>query len=815
MYQNKTPWLALALLLACARAAHAGPGALIPVVEIITAAPLAGGLVLRSEIAAAVQHADADDIAHSGALELGEFMNRRLAGVHVNETQGNPFQMDVNYRGFTASPLLGAQQGLSVFVDGMRMNQPFGDVVSWDLVPRAAIASMTLMAGSNPLFGLNTLGGALAVQTKDGRSNPGTSLQASGGSFGRRALEFERGGANEAGLAWYLTGNEFREGGWRDDSPSAVRQLFGKLGWRDARSAIDLSVSGAANRLSGNGLQEQGLLARDRASVYSRPDQTQNRALMLNLVARHDGWSGNAYFRTIHGATLNGDVNDDALDQALYQPGAAEQAALAKAGYSGFPASGATAANTPFPSWRCIAQALLGDEPAEKCNALLNRTSTGQRNFGLSAQLAVSGTLAGRRNQLLAGAAYDASRIDFSQSSQLGYLNAQHGISTVDVFGDGSSSVDGAPFDTRVALSGRIHTWSVYASDMATLAEHLQLTLSGRYNATSVRNRDWLHADGDSRSLSSDQRFARLNPALGLTFNPSRLLNLYAGLSESSRAPSAIELGCANPEQPCKLPNAMAGDPPLRQVVTRSAEAGVRGDAGSVLHWSAGAFSARNRDDILFVADNQAGFGYFKNAGATRRRGLELGLGGKRDALEWGANLTMLDATYQSAELVNGSANSSNEDGTIAIHPGDRIPLVPRRLLKLFADYAATPALTLSGGVQAVSGATARGNDNGGHQADGTFYLGPGRSAGYVVANFGAAYALSARWHLSAQLSNAFDTRYSSAGQLGATAFDAAGNFVARPFGGSAAAGYRLRSSTFLAPGAPRQITFALRYNWL
>jgi outer membrane cobalamin receptor len=102
--------------------------------------------------------------------------------VHVNEVQGNPFQMDVNYRGYTASPLLGTPQGLSVYFDGVRINQPFGDVVSWDLIPKAAIASMNLMPGSNPLFGLNTLGGALAIQTKEGRSHPGSSVQVTGGS---------------------------------------------------------------------------------------------------------------------------------------------------------------------------------------------------------------------------------------------------------------------------------------------------------------------------------------------------------------------------------------------------------------------------------------------------------------------------------------------------------------------------------------------------------------------------------------------------------------------------------------------------------
>jgi len=30
----------------------------------------------------------------------------------------NPFQLDINYHGFTASPLLGTPEGLSVYLDG-------------------------------------------------------------------------------------------------------------------------------------------------------------------------------------------------------------------------------------------------------------------------------------------------------------------------------------------------------------------------------------------------------------------------------------------------------------------------------------------------------------------------------------------------------------------------------------------------------------------------------------------------------------------------------------------------------------------------
>ena len=168
-------FLSLMLATVPARSAgHAGTAARLqpdvqPVEVIATHAAARDGVTL-DQIPAPVQSATAADIEASGALDLSDFLNRRLTGVHVNEMQGNPFQADVNYRGYTASPLLGTPQGLSVYMDGVRLNQPFGDVVSWDLIPRMAIRRASLMPGSNPLFGLNTLGGALSLQTKDGRA---------------------------------------------------------------------------------------------------------------------------------------------------------------------------------------------------------------------------------------------------------------------------------------------------------------------------------------------------------------------------------------------------------------------------------------------------------------------------------------------------------------------------------------------------------------------------------------------------------------------------------------------------------------------
>src|SRR6202158_227998 len=180
-------------------------------IDVVAATPLPGTDLPLDEIPAPVQTASARDLEQSGALDLSDLLNQRLSGGHIKQNHENPYQPDVSYRGYTASPLLGTPEGISVYMDGVRQNQPFGDIVAWDLIPKIAISEVALMPGSNPLFGLNTLGGALSIETKNGLSAPGTTLALSGGSFGRRAGEFEHGGSNAKGLSWDVAGNLFRE----------------------------------------------------------------------------------------------------------------------------------------------------------------------------------------------------------------------------------------------------------------------------------------------------------------------------------------------------------------------------------------------------------------------------------------------------------------------------------------------------------------------------------------------------------------------------------------------------------------------------
>ena len=768
-------------------------------VTVVGTTPLPGVEQPVDQVPAPVQTSTAADLDRSGALDLSEFMGRRLQGVHINEMQGNPFQPDVNYRGYTASPLLGTPQGLSVYMDGVRLNQPFGEVVSWDLIPRIAIRSTTLMPGSNPMFGLNTLGGAIALETKDGRAHRGGTVQATYGSDLRRAVEFEHGGQTRSGtFNWYAAANLFGEDGWRDDSPSKVRQFFGKLGWQRDRADATISVGHANNALTGNGLQDFRMLGRDYASIYTRPDTTDNRSTLITFSTRRQlnaqlSFMANASYRHIRTTTLNGDINEDALDQDLYEPGT-------------------DASDTPFPSLRCIGTARLEDDDAsEMCNGLINQTHTSQHNGGASGQITHRRAMGLRENVFTAGGGFDRSAVAFAQFSELGYLNPDRSVAGVGV----------EPADTRVGLDGRASTWSVYATDTLPIGLRTHMTLAGRYDRTSLHNRDRIEPGGGPASLDGDHVFQRFNPAAGITIDLSPSVNAYASYGEGSRAATSVELGCANPEEPCKLPNAMAGDPPLKQVVTRTLEGGVRGTVHRVA-WYAGAFRAANRDDILFVTSEQTGFGYFRNIGRTRRQGFDVGARTQAGRLTFGIGYTFLRATFESEETVNGESNSANDtakdgepglEGAIAVEPGNRMPLIPQHLLKIFGSVQATPRFSVDADLIASGGSFARGNENNRHEPDGTYYLGGGTVDGYAIVNLGAHYALNRKLQLVGHVTNLLDRRYATGAQLGPAGFTAEGTFVARPL--PAINGeFPLRHTTFIAAGAPRRAWVGMRVGF-
>jgi outer membrane receptor protein involved in Fe transport len=770
--------IAAGLLCTCAGMAGAQePATTAPAVEVVAPTPVPGLELPRDRLPANVQTLRSRELERAQPLNVPDAMGLRLPSVNLNEIQGNPYQPDVSFRGFTASPLLGTPQGLSIYQDGVRINEPFGDVANWDLIPMAAIDSMVLLPGSNPLFGLNTLGGALALRTKSGDSHPGGSVELSGGSFGRWAGEFSYGRRLGEGMHVLSAGTWFEEDGWRDFSPSQVKQVFAKVGRRTSDYEWELGLTAADTELVGNGLLPQSFYDRSRAAIFTRPDRTRNELGMLSFngsafLSSAARLSTTLYYRGTSTRTLNGDVNDD------FEDGPNDVAA----GGTGLDIG--TGAN--------------------------NRTATRQDGYGGALQWSrTEGS-----HQLVFGVAADFSRSQFEQSTALGIFDATRSVIETD------------PAELENALEGRTRTGSLFATDTWSLRPDLHLTLSGRYNRTKVKLRD---TGPSAPALDGEHTFSKFNPAAGVAYQASRALTWYAGFNQGNRAPTPIELGCADPTRPCTLPNALAADPPLKQVVARTLEAGARGRLAGDVRWNAGVFQTTNTDDILFVGTTTSA-GFFTNFGKTRRRGVELGLEGSTGRLQWSGAYSFVRASFESRACIVSENNSSRGtspecspadsagtflgDDLIAVSPGDRIPGIPEHSLKLALDYQATERMQLGADLVAFSSQYVRGNENNRHGAgaaqdlngDTRTFLGSGKSAGYALVHLRARYNLCKGWELFARINNLFDKRYSTAGALAENPFDGGGQFQTNSDDWT--------RETFFAPGAPRAGWIGLRHRF-
>ena len=741
-------------------------------VEVISTTPLNGIGVPLEHVPAGVQQVKQKDLVKQKSLTLGDYMNQNMLGVNVNETQNNPYQPDVNYHGFTASPLLGTPQGLSVYVDGVRVNEAFGDVVNWDLIPMNAINQMTLIPGSNPLFGLNTLGGAISVQTKSGRTNQGGAVEAYTGSWGRHVLNAEYGGVSEDGSKdFFISGNSFEEDGWRSYSASRVKQLFTKAGWQNEKTSVNVSLSLADNKMRGNGLQAASLLdSLGYKSNFTVPDQTKNNMAFVNLNLSHYfaddiQLSGNVYYRDVRTKTFNGDLND------------------------GFElAAGGLDDNNADCN---------GPDADENCSGAINRSRLTQKSYGFTSQLTFSQDLLGLKNQFISGLGYNRGKTKFSQNTEFGLLNSDRGV-------DGNGLFNA--LTDQVNLSGVNRTWSIFATDTLSLNPYWHVTASARYNTTKIDNDDKITPSG-SGSLTGTHTFNRLNPSLGVNFTPNNQLTAYASYSESSRAPTSIELGCADENNPCKLPNAMAGDPPLKQVVSKTYDAGLRGFLTPTITWSLGAYHTINTNDIQFLTSATAlnnGAGFFSNISKTKRQGIDASLAGRVEAFTWNLGYSFVQATYEStfqiANQVNTSATVDPASGNsfIQVNKGDYMAGIPKHQLKLGLGYDVTSAWNVGSNIVAFSSQYSRGNENNQDTSSG------GKVRGYTVVNLFTNYRFENGWNIFARVNNLFDREYYSLGMLGQNPIDAStGQFSGNE-----------RNDAFYAPGAPRAGWIGARYDF-
>ena len=804
-------------------------------VNVVSTTPLPSIGLPIDLIPANIQMIKSKQVNNQAGVSIADYMANNLQGVNVNTTQGNPFQPDLTFRGFMASPLIGAPQGISVFVDGVRVNEPFGDVVNWDLIPNFSMKSMQIIPGSNPVYGLNTLGGAISIQTKDGRTSPGAAVEAEVGSWGRRRALVEYGGVSKDGsVDYYFGGQHTAEDGWRNFSPSRVNQTFGKVGWQNSASKLNLSYMGADNSMTGNGLTPVALLTGDRDQIHTRPDTTDNN--LNHITLNGSNWindttqiSLNGFYRKSNRKSLNGDLNDEFNTGDAFELFAATTKQALTNGFTATSPQMDADGNTSGSSLGTIVTRFRSDNPASStqgqnlvCEAVLingddvcapgsiNRNHTKQRIFGGTLQAAFNQDIFGKKNQLITGLGYEQSMIKHTSSEQKSNVEDMTFAQIRDqgnaLFFDSSRSlINLGTIDQTVNLHGKTRTYSVFATDTISLNDKFHVTAAARYNTTNVKNDDQINPTGDA-SLSGNHTFNRLNPSIGAVLMPFDKLSVFGNYSESSRAPTSIELGCANPARPCLLPNAMAGDPPLNQVVAKTVDFGLRGKITPNVNWSASVYNTQNYNDIQFMWSGSGSRGYFSNVGQTNRRGLDLNLNGKYEKLGFNLNYSYIDASYDSTFKVVSPANStrnSTDDPYTTVQPGDQLPGISPNQLKLRLSYDVMPNWIVGANIINYSSQYVFGNENNDHSPTSS-RPGMPKLAGYSIVNLDTQYDFGSGWKMFAKAINIFDKDYNAAGRLGETQIISSGAWQ----------GLSEQRVGMVVPGAPRAAWIGFRYEF-
>lgn len=791
---------------------------------VVTVTPLGSGGTSRKKVPYNVQSAVSEDIDAMQTLGIADFLYRTMQSISVNEVQNNPLQPDLSYRGFTTSPLLGLAQGLAVYQNGVRINEPLGDTVNWDLLPETAIYSMQLIGGANPLFGLNTLGGALSVEMKDGFNSPGTYIDLLGGSFGRRVASVESGGGTDT-FAWYGNINYFNEDGWRDGSPSEALNFYGSLGWKGDNTDFNVNGQFGKSDLTGNGPAPVELLQSDREAIFTAPDITENNMAMLSLDGSHHFTddivlSANAFYRRNKTDSFNGDASDfsicelgdvDTLLDGMEEDDlealelddddiCEDQFANAEELENFLNETARNLGEDADFNIEDLKDELSGTGVLAD-SAINNRSNRVQRSYGSDVQLALARELFGRENRLIFGGAWFYGESSFGSVVELANLDPE--TRSTDGLGTGTFIDEGA-----TSIRTETSTSSLYVTDTVDLSEKLSLTLSGRFNHTRVELAD---QSGERPELNGHHGFDRFNPALGLTYQVTGDLTLYGSYSESSRAPTPVELACndevfdiavasaiANGEDPddiefeCRLPNAFLADPPLDQVVARSYELGGRWSSEFVdIHL--GVFHTTSEDDIIFQTTGRA-TGLFANVDETRRIGLESGFSGDWGNLDWSAAYSYIEATFEAPfeALSPNHPFADDESGTISVRPGDRIPGVPSHQLKLRGDYSFSDSTSVGVDMLFNSGQHMRGDES--NQL--------AKTGGYTVLNLRGQYRVSDRLILLATVNNILDEEYETFGLIGEEPSE-----VDVP----AFAGFN--NPRFLGPGAPRALYAGIKLS--
>jgi outer membrane receptor protein involved in Fe transport len=736
-------------------------------------APLSSADVAADKVPAATSVVTTNQIQQSGSPSITDSLLKYVPSIAINEVTGNPFQPDIQFRGFVASPLSGTPQGLAVYQNGVRINEAFGDTVNWDVIPTAAIKSVALVTG-NPAFGLNALGGAIDIRMKDGFSYHGAEIDTMGGSFGR-VQSAAQWGRQYDNVAVYGALEGVHEDGFRNFSASNIRRFYGDVGVGNAGAEVHFNMGVADNDFGAAATVPAELLQQSWGATFTTPQTSTNKVGYANLTGKFDitpTWTveGVAHVRFFGQSTQDGNPT---RTQPCADP------TLLCFGDTSTPAFGLNgvqlvnfAADNPI--------AVFGEN---------DRTTTRSTTSGASLQATNTDELFGHGNHFVVGTSLDTSVTHFGTSAELGTFDPSGNfvLDESGIFlGRSGSPVSDGPVSLRAA-----NTYTgIYTLDTFDVTNAFSITGGGRFNVAQINLRDQL-----GTALNGGETYTRFNPVVGGTYKITPGLTAYAGYSEANRAPTPLELECANPSSPCIIATFLVSDPPLKQVVSRTVEAGFRGTQDlsiGNLSWKLGAFRAENTNDILAVPSPVLqGFGFFSNVGSTRRQGIETEVTLKSEKVQFNASYTLVDARFLDAFQLASNSPFADASGNIQVLPGNQIPAIPRHRVKAGIDYALTDAWKFGGDMLYVTNQYFVGDAS--NQAP--------KLPSYTVFNLHSSYQIDKNFQVYARLDNVFDKRYATYG----TFFDTSAipNF--------ANGGAPFTDPRSLSPARPRAIYVGLK----
>ncbi len=728
----------------------------------VPAAPLGSDSVNIEKVPGGVTVVDAKTIENNTRSDLQDVLTKSVPGVLLIDAGGNNIRSQLDYRGFGAGSINGFAQGLAVYQNGIRINEVFGDVVNWDLIPSNAINDITIVSG-NPVFGLNALGGAASINLKDGFTFQGVEIEGTFGGHGYKEIGTQV-GINKDTWAVYFAGQHIDEDGWRDFSPVDVDRMYFDVGAKGSAVEVHANLTWAKSSAGVTAATPEDLLNVEWSRTFTSPQITELEVLMPSLNAKvkvNDTLtlSGLTYYRrynsnVIDGNGLDGEECGEVRDE---NPGVGVEADFDADNVCSEEIEDGTIAQLRDANGNPISADDVGNEPF----GVIDRITQQAESWGVGFQANEKMQIFGRPNSFIAGISYDRGNVRYKTASEIGALGPKFVVDGSGIFIAEPDDFTGRDVDVNTEYVG------LYVTNTFELTDALAVTVGGRYNHASV---DLVDLTGEFDGITSSHTFERFNPNVGATYKIVDGLSVYSGYSEANRAPTPAELACANPDNPCPIESFLTDDPPLEQVVSRTVEAGLRGGmpmGAGRMTWGAGYFRTQNEDDILFVSSNVTGRGFFFNAGDTLRQGVETKVTYQDSVWNLYASYSYVQATYEDAIELQSPAHplgepcsADPETTCINVQPGDRLTNVPEHRIKAGAEYMVTPKWMIGGDVIASSGQY--------HLGDEINVL--PKVGGYARVDFKSSYDVTENVQIFGFVNNVFDREYGLFGTLFETA---------------------------------------------